>query len=47
MDEVIGEKTIPNAIPGRIVHDAHRIELKGESMRKKRRPENVPAKLVG
>lgn len=36
--EVIGEKTIADAILDRIVHDAHRIELKGESMRKKRRP---------
>jgi DNA replication protein DnaC len=34
--EVIGEKTIADAILDRIVHDAHRIELKGESMRKTR-----------
>lgn len=34
--EVIGEKTIADAILDRIVHDAHRIELKGESMRKMR-----------
>jgi DNA replication protein DnaC len=32
--EVIGEKTIADAILDRIVHDAHRMELKGESMRK-------------
>jgi DNA replication protein DnaC len=32
--EVIGEKTIADAILDRIVHDAHRIELKGDSMRK-------------
>ena len=40
--EVIGEKTIADAILDRIVHDAHRIELKGESMRRKRgvEPEN-------
>lgn len=37
--EVIGEKTIADAILDRIVHDAHRIELKGESMRKKRKAE--------
>ena len=37
--EVIGEKTIADAILDRIVHDAHRIELKGESMRKKRKTE--------
>ncbi len=34
--EVIGEQTIADAILDRIVHGAHRLELKGESMRKKR-----------
>jgi len=34
--EVIGEKTIADAILDSIVHDAHRIELKGESLRKAR-----------
>ena len=35
--EVIGEKTIAaDAVLDRIVHSAHRIELKGESLRKKR-----------
>jgi len=34
--EIIGEKTIADAILDRIVHDAHRIELCGESLRKKR-----------
>lgn len=34
--EVIGEKTIADAILDRIVYDAHRIELKGESLRKTR-----------
>lgn len=33
--EVIGEKTIADAILDRLVHSAHRIELKGESLRKK------------
>ena len=32
---VIGEKTVADAILDRIVHQAHRIELQGESMRKK------------
>jgi len=36
--EVIGEKTIADAILDRIIHDAHRLELKGESLRKKRVP---------
>ncbi|MGB8491453.1 MAG: IS21-like element helper ATPase IstB [Bacteroidales bacterium] len=34
--EVIGEKTVADAILDRIVHDAHRIELRGESLRKNR-----------
>lgn len=34
--EVIGEKTIADAILDRIVHDAHRVDLKGESLRKTR-----------
>jgi DNA replication protein DnaC len=38
--EVIGEKTIADAILDRIVHSAHRVELKGESMRKKRQPDD-------
>ena len=35
--ELIGEQTIADAILDRIVHDAHRIEMNGESMRKKRK----------
>lgn len=33
--EVIGDKTIADAILDRLVHNSYRIELKGESMRKK------------
>jgi DNA replication protein DnaC len=33
--EVIGEKTVADAILDRIVHSAQRIELKGESLRRK------------
>jgi DNA replication protein DnaC len=40
--EMIGEKTIADAVLDRIVHDAHRIEALGESMRKVR-----PKKLEG
>jgi DNA replication protein DnaC len=36
--DIIGEQTIADAILDRIVHDAHRIEMKGESLRKKRGP---------
>ncbi|MFO0358818.1 MAG: IS21-like element helper ATPase IstB [Sphingobacteriaceae bacterium] len=38
--EIIGEQTIADAILDSIVHDAHRIEMKGESLRKKRQPKN-------
>lgn len=40
--EAIGEQTIADAILDRIVHDAHRLELKGESMRKKRQIKQEP-----
>ena len=33
--EIIGEQTIADAILDRIIHDAHRVELIGESLRKK------------
>ena len=36
--EMIGEPTIADAILDRIIHNAHRIELKGDSMRKKGKP---------
>ena len=32
---MIGEATIADAILVRIIHNAHRIELKGDSMRRK------------
>lgn len=38
--EVIGEKTVADAILDRIVHEAHRLELKGESLRKKQQINN-------
>lgn len=38
--EIIGEKTIADAILDRIVHESHRLELKGESMRKKAKVQN-------
>jgi DNA replication protein DnaC len=33
--DVIGDKTLADAILDRIIHQSHRVELKGESMRKK------------
>ena len=35
--DIIGEQTIADAILDRLVHDAHRIEMNGESLRKKRK----------
>ena len=35
---VIGEPTIADAVLDRIVHNAYRIDLKGESQRKRNRP---------
>lgn len=35
--QIIGEHTIADAILDRIVHDSYKVNLKGESMRKKRR----------
>ncbi|OBQ55576.1 transposase [Tamlana sp. s12] len=32
---MIGEQTIADAILDRLVHTAHRLDIKGESMRKK------------
>jgi len=34
--EIIGDDTLSDAILDRVVHTSHRIELKGESLRKKK-----------
>jgi len=34
--DIIGEKTIADAVLDRLIHQSHRIELQGESMRKKK-----------
>jgi DNA replication protein DnaC len=39
--DMIGDPTIADAILDRLVHSAYRIELQGESLRKKRSPEPV------
>lgn len=39
--DVIGEKTMADAILDRLVHDAHRMELTGESLRRKQIPNNL------
>lgn len=40
--DVIGEQTVADAILDRIIHNAHRLELKGESLRKRRVGNNEP-----
>lgn len=35
--DIIGEKTVADAILDRLVHDAHRIEIEGDSMRRKKK----------
>ena len=42
--EVIGEQTIADAILDRIIHDAHRLKLTGDSLRK-RKPRKTTNKL--
>ena len=39
----IGEPTVADALLDRIVHSAHRIEIKGESLRKRRGMRNAQA----
>jgi DNA replication protein DnaC len=34
--EIVGNPTLADAILDRIIHNAHRIELRGESLRKPR-----------
>jgi DNA replication protein DnaC len=38
--DIIGEQTMADAILDRIVHDAHRLDMKGESLRRKLQPKN-------
>ena len=39
--DVIGEKTVADAILDRLVHDAHRIDIEGDSMRKNRKIRSI------
>jgi len=39
--DIIGEKTVADAIMDRLVYQSKRIELKGESMRKKRSQQSI------
>jgi DNA replication protein DnaC len=38
--DIIGEKTVADAILDRIIHEAHRLDLRGESLRKKSQNNN-------
>ena len=38
--DIIGEKTVADAILDRLVHDAHRLEIDGDSMRRKKKLSN-------
>jgi len=39
--DVIGEKTMADAILDRLVHDANRIDIDGDSMRKNKKLRNL------
>jgi DNA replication protein DnaC len=39
--ELIGDPTVADAILDRIIHNAHRISLEGESMRKQKAPPHL------
>ena len=41
--DLIGDPTVADAILDRLIHNAHKIELKGESMRKNKRKEKKPS----
>ena len=41
--DLIGDPTIGDAILDRIVHNAHRIQLRGESLRRKKAHEAIMA----
>jgi DNA replication protein DnaC len=40
---LIGEPTLADAILDRIIHNAHRLQLSGDSLRKQRSPQTVAA----
>jgi DNA replication protein DnaC len=43
----IGDPTIADSILDRLVHNAYRIEMNGESMRKKNKPRDAAAESIG
>jgi DNA replication protein DnaC len=45
--EQIGDPPLADDILDRLVHDGHRIEMRGDSMRKNRRKPNAIARQIG
>jgi DNA replication protein DnaC len=43
MANLIGEPTLADAILDRIVHNAHRLQLRGDSLRKQKAPKIAAA----
>jgi DNA replication protein DnaC len=41
--DLIGEATLTDAIPDRIIHNAHRLKLTGDSLRKQQAPKTGAA----
>ena len=41
--DLIGEPTLADAILDRIIHNAYRLQLKGDSLRKQRTTQTAPA----
>jgi DNA replication protein DnaC len=41
--KIFGDPTLADAILDRVVHNAHRIQLRGESLRRKKAQENIMA----
>ena len=41
--DLIGDPTLADAILDRVIHNAHRIQLRGDSLRKKKAQENTMA----
>jgi len=41
--DLIGDPTLADAILDRVIHNAHRIQLRGDSLRKKKAQENAMA----
>jgi DNA replication protein DnaC len=45
-DEYLGEPTVADALLDRLLHNAYKLELKGESMRKREKPDSQAGKTL-